>query len=304
MKSKKYLLILAVLILTACSGKSGDGVIKADMDLESGGGADFFYGNDDTNSKYFKNVDFYNKTSDNELIILPKFKTYQQTGESFSGPASVLMILNHFGIEGYTEYSAAKEMHSSIASDIPDGEPGSATRFYDYGTSPEEMVMFFEGIDGLKVIETSYRAEYTEDDLIKDDGYRSSSDAGNLPPTFSEMSMFSEVNVDNPEVEVDDARDSYFYKWVANNINNGNCILFEWSEWDGVWAVIIGYDTNGTPSIADDMLIIANTYDVGDHCQDGYTAYPVMRWFYNWNDRYHASKPYQLQQYLIIALDK
>lgn len=45
--------------------------------------------------------------------------------------------------------------------------------------------------------------------------------------------------------------------------------------------IIIGYDSMGTDYSKDDVLILADPYDVDDHYQDGYTTVPSGR-FYRW----------------------
>ena len=47
------------------------------------------------NSKYFNFVDVYNMKSSGSLILLEKFKTYQQTSEITCGPASLIMAINY-----------------------------------------------------------------------------------------------------------------------------------------------------------------------------------------------------------------
>ena len=47
------------------------------------------------NSTYFNFVDVYNMKSNGSLILLEKFKTYQQTSEITCGPASLIMAINY-----------------------------------------------------------------------------------------------------------------------------------------------------------------------------------------------------------------
>jgi len=47
------------------------------------------------NSTYFNFVDVYNMKSSGSLILLEKFKTYQQTSEITCGPASLIMAINY-----------------------------------------------------------------------------------------------------------------------------------------------------------------------------------------------------------------
>ncbi|MDD3165000.1 MAG: papain-like cysteine protease family protein, partial [Oscillospiraceae bacterium] len=61
--------------------------------------------------------------------------------------------------------------------------------------------------------------------------------------------------------------------WLAD----GKPILVCWIDWGGHWQVIIGYDTMGTASTADDVLLMADPYDATDHNQDGYGVYSAER---------------------------
>lgn len=69
---------------------------------------------------------------------------------------------------------------------------------------------------------------------------------------------------------------------IQEYLKNDQPILIAWNDWGGHWQVIIGYDTMGTETYADDVLIVADPYDTTDHNQDGYGVYPAERFFYNW----------------------
>ena len=47
------------------------------------------------NSTYFNYLDIYNMKSSGSLILLEKFKTYQQTSEITCGPASIIMAIHY-----------------------------------------------------------------------------------------------------------------------------------------------------------------------------------------------------------------
>lgn len=66
---------------------------------------------------------------------------------------------------------------------------------------------------------------------------------------------------------------------IQEELKQGHPILVAWIDWGGHWQVIIGYDTMGTESMLDDVLIVADSYDVTDHNQDGYGIYPAARFF-------------------------
>ncbi|NCB27653.1 MAG: hypothetical protein EOM62_19705, partial [Bacteroidia bacterium] len=170
----------------------------------------------------------------------------------------------------------------------------------EYGTTVGQLYDYFSKLDGFTVVETSYRADYSQEELLTSEDGVTDADVGNLPPTFSPMSLYASENSDTTESWVEDAKDSFFVRWLLSNLEAGRPIMVEWCDWDGHWQVIIGYDSNGTPGIGDDILILADPYDTSDHWQDGYYYYPLERWFYMWNDRGVVPKPYQLQSYIIV----
>lgn len=277
-------------------------VIEPKSDIDENGGADAYdNGGDHPNSKYYVNPDFYNMKSDGNLTIINNFKTIQQSSEWSCGSATVLMVLEHFGEHDYSEWDIAVKSNAGVDLDVPGSKPGSANNFPEYGTSVDDIIKFFDTIDGFKVVQTSYKADYKASDLIKEgDTSVPSTEWGNLPGTFNSVALYASENDPNTDKWVDDAKDSYFVKWIVGNLKANRPIMVEWCDWDGHWQAIIGYDTQGTPGIGDDIIIFADPYDTSDHWQDGYYYYPTERWFYMWSDRAVAPKPYQLQPFVII----
>ena len=301
-------LVMAMVSLTGCTTsfsrgetvKSKPEVIVGE-DYDEYGGADAYENaGDNEKSRYYVNPDFYNMKSDDQVKIIPNFKTMQQTTEWSCGNVTALMVLNHFGKTDTNEMEIAEIMKSSTDLDTPDAKPGSANNFHEYGSDVSQLYDYFNNLEGFKVLESSYKENYNDDDLISEEDGASPADIGNLKATFSSMSLYSSDNDDNSENFVEDAKDSYFVKWIVNNIEAGRPIMVEWADWDGHWQAIIGYDNNGTPGIGDDILIFADPYDTTDHWQDGYYYYPLERWFYMWNDRNVAPKPFQIQPYIIV----
>lgn len=274
-------------------------------DFDENGGADSYANQgDNPKSRYYVNPNFYDMQSDDEITIIPKFKTMQQTTEWSCGNAVALMVLHHFNKIDVTEMELAEIMKSSTDLDVANAKPGSANNFYEYGTSVRQLYDYFNNLDGFKVVETSYKATYNDGDLISKEDGSTPGDIGNLRPTFSSMSLYASENDDNTDKFVEDAKDSFFVKWITDHIKAGRPIMVEWGDWDGHWQAIIGYDNNGTPGIGDDMLIFADPYDTSDHWQDGYYYFPLERWFYMWKDRNVAPKPYQIQPYIVIDVVK
>lgn len=288
-------------VLTGAAPKPMPETIPAKVNIEEWGGANLYdNAGDNPGSRYFVNYDFYRARNDSQLTIIENFKTYQQTSEWSCGPATALMVLWHFGVEDYDEWDISVMMKAHTDLDDPEAEPGSANNFGEYGADVGQMTRFFQDLEDFRVVETSYQPNYSASDLIQQgDPDYTPNDWGNLPPTFSYMSLYTTEN-DAESEDWADAADSYFIRWLTGHLKAGRPIMVEWVDWDGHWQAIVGYDNNGTPEIGDDMLIFADPYDTSDHWQDGYYVYPLERWFYMWNDRNIAPKPYQLQPYLVV----
>ncbi|WP_199884254.1 hypothetical protein [Anaerosinus massiliensis] len=84
-----------------------------------------------------------------------------------------------------------------------------------------------------------------------------------------------------------------FKNFIISNLKNNTPIMTENIDWGGHWRVIIGYDTMGTDTTADDILILADSYDTSDHYQDGYNVNSVERFYYMWFDAHMLPKGQQ-----------
>ncbi len=90
-----------------------------------------------------------------------------------------------------------------------------------------------------------------------------------------------------------------FKNFVIANLKDNTPVLVENIDWGGHWRAIIGYDTMGTDTTADDVLILADSYDTSDHLQDGYNVNSVERFYYMWFDAHMLPKGQQNQQWLV-----
>ena len=90
-----------------------------------------------------------------------------------------------------------------------------------------------------------------------------------------------------------------FKDWVIINLRNSTPIMVEFVDWGGHWLDIIGYDTMGTDTAADDVIVFADPYDTSDHLQDGYYIYPAERFYYMWFDAFILPKNQSIQQWVI-----
>ncbi len=79
----------------------------------------------------------------------------------------------------------------------------------------------------------------------------------------------------------DEVYDIFTYDYIIETLAAGDPIMIGWNDWGGHWQVIIGYDTMGTETTQDDVIIVADPYDTTDHNQDGYGVYGAERFMYN-----------------------
>lgn len=235
-------------------------------DITSSGASSYANSGDHVNSQYFPKIDVYNLKSTDTLTILQEFKTYQQTKEYTCGPATALMVLNHFGETNYDELEISEMMntHKDLNGNNNE-EVGVANEQGEFGTSTDRMVSFFEQL-GWNVT-----SSLTEGKL--DGGY-----------TFDDPVKFRE--------------------FIISNLKNNVPVMVEWIDWGGHWSSIIGYDTMGTDEFGDDVLILADPYDTSDHAQDGYHIYPAERFFYMWLDKSILPKEQGVQQWVIAKPKK
>lgn len=85
-------------------------------------------------------------------------------------------------------------------------------------------------------------------------------------------------------------------EFLQKNLKNNTPVIVGWNDWGGHWQVVIGYDTMGTETLQDDVIIVADSYDTTDHNQDGYGVYPAERFFYNWTMYDFFTKNYGINE--------
>ena len=73
------------------------------------------------------------------------------------------------------------------------------------------------------------------------------------------------------------------FEFVPRILSEGKPIIVGWNDWGGHYQVIIGYDTMGTETTADDVLVLADPYDTTDHHQNGYLIQSAERLIWDWS---------------------
>lgn len=91
---------------------------------------------------------------------------------------------------------------------------------------------------------------------------------------------------------------AFFLNFVQRNLQENTPIIVENVDWGGHYRVIIGYDTMGTENTADDVLIMADPFDLADHIQDGYNILNAQKFYYMWFDHQLFTKAEQEKPWL------
>lgn len=90
--------------------------------------------------------------------------------------------------------------------------------------------------------------------------------------------------------------------WLLGCLDGGVPVMVDWEDWAGHWQVVIGLDTCGTDDPYDDVLIVADPYDITDHYQDGYYTIPFGRFFDMWREGPCAGKTEPYVQPFVTAI--
>ena len=191
-------------------------------------------------SPYFAAPDFYSmRSNDKGLTIIGEYPTYQQTKGYSCGPSAVLTILWHFGVTHYDEDTLVK-LCGTLTKPNERGEGGTPT---------SGICRFFESI-GWNVESSLY-----------------------APVRWNvESSLYAPVRnsviFDSP---------ASFRGYALEKLRAGIPIMVENICMGAHWRVLIGYDTMGTETVADDVLIFMDSSDTRDHCHDGYAVEHLAR---------------------------
>lgn len=78
---------------------------------------------------------------------------------------------------------------------------------------------------------------------------------------------------------------------LRNNLARGVPTLVEWIDWGGHWVLVAGYDTRGTKTRRDDVIIFADPADGIDGNRDGQTTFNALRFQAMWFDAFLFDRP-------------
>lgn len=76
-------------------------------------------------------------------------------------------------------------------------------------------------------------------------------------------------------------------RMLRENLRNGIPTMVEWMDWGGHWVVVSGYDTRGTETVWDDVIIFADSVDCHDDRVDGVTYFNYGEFDAMWFDAHY-----------------
>lgn len=92
--------------------------------------------------------------------------------------------------------------------------------------------------------------------------------------------------------------------YLIEKLDAGIPVMVDWVDWVGHWQVVIGLDGCGTDDPYDDVLILADPYDITDHYQNGFYVFPFGRFFDMWREGVCAQKEVPYEQPFVAAWPK
>jgi len=85
---------------------------------------------------------------------------------------------------------------------------------------------------------------------------------------------------------------------LKENLKNGIPTLVEWLDLGGHWQVVIGYDTMGTDSDLDDVIIFADSYSLNNKHANNYYVYSAHRFLNMWFDAHLLPDNMKMNQWI------
>lgn len=184
----------------------------------------------------------------------------------------------YYVINDYYNWTSGGSLHI-----LTHFETYQQTTEYTCGVASARMVLHRFGVDEYDEMQLA--------ELVQIDPEKGTSVEG-LRDLFLSLDWEVESHADS------DFRFSAVEEWEAyllERIDAGVPVMVDWVDWAGHWQVVIGVDTCATEDPYDDVLILADPYDITDHYQDGYYIFPLGRFFDMWREGPCAQKetPYE-----------
>ena len=88
---------------------------------------------------------------------------------------------------------------------------------------------------------------------------------------------------------------------LRENLKNNIPTMVEWIDWGGHWVVVVGYDTRGTETVWDDVIIFADSVDCHDDRVDGITYFNYGEFDAMWFDSHYFPEKMRDRAYVVAV---
>jgi hypothetical protein len=88
---------------------------------------------------------------------------------------------------------------------------------------------------------------------------------------------------------------------LLSDLKEGIPTMVEWVIWGGHWVTVVGYDTRGTETIWDDVIIFADSSDCADDRVDGITYFNYGEFDAMWFDAHYFPEEMRNRAYVIAV---
>ena len=88
---------------------------------------------------------------------------------------------------------------------------------------------------------------------------------------------------------------------LISSLKAGVPVMVEWMDWGGHWVVVTGYDTRGTETVWDDVIIFADSVDCHDDRVDGITYANYGEFDAMWFDAHYFPENMRDRVYVVAA---
>ena len=215
----------------------------------------------------------------------------QPVNGTIGGAAAADSAGVHLGTEYYRYRDCYNQRSNANLTIISGFKTYQQTSEYSCGPACALMMMHHFGV------------EVGEDELVKEAGtvpVIGTSTEG-MVKLFEKRKFKVETSAERKNGTFGDMRE--FREFALKHLAQGHPIAVDSVEWGGHWMVIIGYDTMGTDTMDDDVIIFADPYDTTDHVHDGITVLSAERFYSAWFSRPGTFPTVEFEQYVVAWKD-
>lgn len=223
-----------------------------------------------------------------ETHAIPYPENYPTAQDEY-GASAYAGALNHADSKYYVIHDFYNTQSGDSLHILSNFETYQQTTEYTCGPSCALMVLHWFGEDGYDEMQIA--------DLVEIDTSKGTSVEG-MAKFFDGLGWDVDFHADTDYRFGDiEAAKAYFLE----QLDAGVPVMTDWEDWAGHWQVVIGLDECGSDDPYDDVLILADPYDITDHCQDGYYTYPLGRFFDMWREGPCVQKAEPYNQAFVTA---